>query len=147
MIEKFGLDQLRYFLLREVPLGNDGDFSEFSLINRINSDLSNNLENLIQRVVKFINKNFNNSVPNSLREEADQIKLICQGYEMIIPVKKKMKEFQISKCLEDIFFYIDKLNKYMDENQPWNSFKIDPKKAGKDLSILIECFRVIGILY
>jgi len=146
MIEKFGLDQLRYFLLREVPLGNDGDFSEFSLINRINSDLSNNLGNLIQRVVKFINKNFNNSVPNSLGEEADQIKLICQGYEMIVPVKKKMKEFQISKCLEDIFFYIDELNKYMDESQPWNSFKIDPKKAGKDLSILIECFRVIGIV-
>ena len=146
MIEKFGLDQLRYFLLREVPLGNDGDFSEFSLINRINSDLSNNLGNLIQRVVKFINKNFNNSVPNSLREEADQIKLICQGYEMIVPVKKKMEEFKISKCLEDIFFYIDELNKYMDESQPWNSFKIDPKKAGKDLSILIECFRVIGIV-
>ena len=62
---------------------------------------------------------------------------------MIVPVKKKMKEFQISKCLEDIFFYIDELNKYMDESQPWNSFKIDPKKAGKDLSILIECFRVI----
>ena len=146
IIEKFGLDQLRYFLLREVPLGNDGDFSESSLINRINSDLSNNLGNLIQRVVKFINKNFNNSVPNSLREEADEIKLICQGYEMIKTVKKKMKEFQISKCLEDIFFYIDELNKYMDESQPWNSFKIDPKKAGKDLSILIECFRVIGIL-
>ena len=146
MIEKFGLDQLRYFLLREVPLGNDGDFSESSLINRINSDLSNNLGNLIQRVVKFINKNFNNSVPNSLREEADEIKLICQGYEIIITVKKKMKEFQISKCLEDIFFYIDELNKYMDESQPWNSFKIDPKKAGKDLSILIECFRIIGIV-
>ena len=65
---------------------------------------------------------------------------------MIVPVKKKMKEFQISKCLEDIFFYIDELNKYMDESQPWNSFKIDPKKAGKDLSILIECFRIIGIV-
>ncbi len=146
MIEKFGLDQFRYFLLREVPLGNDGDFSEISLINRINSDLSNNLGNLIQRVIKFINKNFVNTVPFSILEDSDKNNIINKGYNLILIIKEKMIDFQISKCLEEIFLYVDELNKFMDESQPWNSFKNNPKKAGRDLSILIECFRIVGII-
>ena len=57
-----------------------------------------------------------------------------------------MNNFEISKCLEDVFLYIDELNKFVDECEPWKSFKLDPEKAGKDLSILIECFRIIGII-
>ncbi len=146
IIERFGLDQFRYFLLREVPLGNDGDFSEKSLINRINSDLSNNLGNLIQRVIKFINKNFDNAVPFSIVRDADKSNLTVKGYKLLSNLKEKMKEFQISKCLEEIFLYVDELNKFMDESKPWNSFKNNPEKAGRDLSILIECFRLVGII-
>ena len=146
MINKYGLDQFRYFLLREVPLGNDGDFSEKSLIIRINSDLSNNLGNLIQRVTKFLKKNFNNKIPYSLIDEHETNKQLKQGYLLINNIKIKMNNFEISKCLEDIFLYIDELNKFMDECEPWKSFKLDPEKAGKDLSILIECFRIIGII-
>ena len=57
-----------------------------------------------------------------------------------------MQNFEISKSLEEIFFYIDNLNKFMDESEPWNTFKKDPKKAGDDLTVLIEAFRLIGII-
>ena len=146
IIAKFGLDQFRYFLLREVTPGNDGDFSENSLINRINSDLSNNLGNLIQRVLKFLNKNFKNSVPFSLKDEFENYTQLAKGYQLIEILRKKITNFEINRCLEEIFFYIDYLNKFMDKSEPWNSFKIDQNKAGKDLSVLIECFRIVGIV-
>ena len=146
IINKFGLDQFRYFLLREVALGNDGDFSESSLINRINSDLSNNLGNLIQRVMKFLKKNYNNTVPYSTKDDWQNYTQLKMGYELIDLLKKKMINFEINKCLEEIFYYVDSLNKYMDKSEPWNSFKTDPNKAGKDLSVLIECFRIVGII-
>ncbi len=146
MIDKYGLDQFRYFLLREVPLGNDGDFSLNALVARINSDLSNNLGNLIQRVIKFLNKNFNNEIPISLKEEVKENKHITKGYELKKSIDIKMNEFQVSKCLEDIFLYIDELNKFMDDSEPWSTFKTKPEKAGKDLTILVECFRIIGII-
>ena len=147
MIEKYGLDQFRYFLLREVPLGNDGDFSVDSLINRVNADLSNNLGNLVQRVVKFLNKNFNNIIPYSVKDDTSNInRCLKNGYDLIKIIDKKMSDFNISKCLEDIFLFIDELNKFMDSSQPWNTFKENPQKAGRDLSMLIECFRIIGII-
>ncbi len=146
MIEKFGLDQFRYFLLREVPLGNDGDFSEISFINRINSDLSNNLGNLIQRVTKFLSKNFDNTIPSEIKYLKDNNHILKNGYELITKIDKIMQNFEISKSLEEIFFYIDNLNKFMDESEPWNTFKKDPKKAGDDLTVLIEAFRLIGII-
>ena len=146
IIENYGIDQFKYFLLREVPLGNDGDFSENSMVARINSDLSNNLGNLIQRVIKFINKNFDNSLPYSTDDDAEIHEIQARGYELINIIKFKMEKFQISKTLEDIFIYIDELNKFVDECEPWKSLKVNPEKAGKDLSILLECFRIIGII-
>ncbi len=146
IIDRFGLDQFKYFILREVPMGNDGDFSIDSLINRINSDLSNNLGNLIQRVIKFLNKNFENIVPYSIESELKRSDQLNKGYQLIDNIKNKMDEFQLSKCLEEIFLYIDDLNKFMDESEPWNSFRTSPEIAAKDLSILVECFRIIGII-
>ena len=146
MIEKFGLDQFRYFLLREVPLGNDGDFSEESFINRINSDLSNNLGNLIQRVTKFLKKNFNNEVPISLIDISKTPVQIKMGYDLSQTVDKTIENYQINKGLEEIFKYVDELNKFMDTSQPWNSFKENPSIAARDLSILVECFRILGII-
>ena len=131
MIDKYGLDQFRYFLLREVPLGNDGDFSINALVARINSDLSNNLGNLIQRVIKFLNKNFNNQVPISLKEEIQENNCITKGYKLKKSIDIKMNEFQVSKCLEDIFLYIDELNKFMDDSEPWSTLKQNLKKLEK----------------
>ena len=146
MIEKFGLDQFKYFLLREVPLGNDGDFSEKSFVNRINSDLSNNLGNLIQRVIKFLHKNYDNRIPVDITSDLKDYALLKEGYELQSKIDILMKNLQISKCLEEIFLYINNLNKFMDINQPWNTFKNSPQEAGECLSILIEAFRIVGII-
>ena len=131
IINKFGLDQFRYFLLREVPLGNDGDFSEQALINRINADLSNNFGNLVQRVIKFFKKNYSNY---NLKFSENNFKVsdeITNGYKLISRIEEKMNEFQVNKCIEEIFTYVDQLNKFMDDREPWKIFKTNPDKGGK----------------
>ncbi len=146
IINKFGLDQFRYFLLREVPLGNDGDFSEQALINRINADLSNNFGNLVQRVIKFFKKNYSNY---NLKFSENNFKVsdeITNGYKLISRIEEKMNEFQVNKCIEEIFTYVDQLNKFMDDREPWKIFKTNPDKAAESLLILIECFRILGII-
>ena len=146
MIDKYGLDQFRYFLIREIPLGNDGDFSKEAFLNRINSDLSNNLGNLIQRVMKFIYKNYDNRLPSKIDSTLDGYNLMKDGYDLLPFIDKKIENFEISKCLEEIFIYIDKLNKFVDSNEPWKVFKVEKEKAGNGLSILVETFRIVGIL-
>ena len=146
MIDKYGLDQFRYFLIREIPLGNDGDFSKEAFLNRINSDLSNNLGNLIQRVMKFIYKNYDNRLPSKIDSTLDGYNLIKDGYDLLPLIDRKIENFEISKCLEEIFVYIDKLNKFVDTNEPWKVFKVEKEKAGNGLSILVETFRIVGIL-
>ncbi len=145
MVENFGLDQFKYFLLREVPLGNDGDFSETSFLNRINSDLSNNLGNLIQRVMKFLSKNFEQKLPLTPLKNDDGFDLIEKGYSILESLENKFERFHISKCLEEIFFYIDDMNRFMDKSEPWKTFKKNPEEAAKTLSVLVESFRIIGI--
>jgi len=145
MIQKFGLDQLRYFLLREVTLGQDGDFSEHSFKTRINSDLSNNLGNLIQRTLKFNNKNFSNKMPFEL-EKPNKEDLLFEVYSIYEKIKPDMYNYQISKAIEKIFNLLSKLNKFMDKSEPWNSFKTNPELTAKDLSTLIESFRIMGII-
>lgn len=146
IIDKFGLDQFRYFLLREVPLGNDGDFSQDALINRINADLSNNFGNLVQRVIKFFKKNYHDSSLNIQTSNLNNSNEISYGYKLKHSIEKKMNEFQLHKCIEEIFTYIDQLNKFMDESEPWKTYKTNPDKAAKDLLVLIECFRILGII-
>lgn len=145
MIEKYGLDQFKYFLLREVTLGQDGDFSEYSFKARINSELSNNLGNLIQRALKFTSKNFKNKMPAEI-EVLGKNDLLNEVYGLLPKVKKHMQSLEINKAIDEIVAMLTKLNKFMDLAEPWNSIKINPKKTAYDLSTLIECFRVIGIL-
>ena len=145
MIEKYGLDQFKYFLLREVTLGQDGDFSEYSFKARINSELSNNLGNLIQRALKFTSKNFKNKMPAEI-EVLGKNDLLNEVYDLLPKVKKHMQSLEINKAIDEIVAMLTKLNKFMDLAEPWNSIKINPKKTAYDLSTLIECFRVIGIL-
>ena len=72
--------------------------------------------------------------------------LINDGYELLPLIDEKIQNFEISRCLEEIFTFIDKLNKFVDSNEPWKVFKVDRDKAGNGLSILVENFRIIGIL-
>jgi len=146
IIDNFGLDQFRYFLLREVTLGQDGDFSEKALKNRVNSDLSNNLGNLVQRTIKFLFKNFEGVLPSQLNLNSIDNYPLKDAYLLFQKVEKLINNLELSKGIDEIFIFISKLNKFMDESEPWNLIKDDRESTARVLTELIESFRVIGII-
>ena len=146
LISKFGLDQLKYFLIREITLGQDGDFSEKSFINRINSDLSNSLGNLISRTIKFTNKHFENKFPIELDGNILNSKILVSGYNLIEKYEVNIINFELNKALEKVWFFINQLNQYIDKMEPWSTIKINKVKTAETLSILIESIRLIGII-
>ena len=128
MINLYGLDQIRYFLLREVPFGNDGDFSKDAIAQRVNADLSNNYGNLIQRIASFIIKNANAEVskPNEIKEK-DQ-KLLQEFNVIFKNYLDNMESFQIDRALKNIFEYLSEVNAYVDEQAPWALKKTDTNR-------------------
>lgn len=147
-IKEYGVDAVRYFVLREVPFGNDGAFSEEALINRTNADLANTLGNLVNRTISMANKYFDGKVTNkSVIDDLDQELL-----EMIDKVDKivdeKMANLHVSEALEAIFEILRRSNKYIDETTPWvlakEEFSID--RLETVLYHLLEAIRVCGVL-
>ena len=115
-------------------------------MNRINADLANNLGNLIQRTLKFLSKNFSSKIPYSIINSDSKKKPLKDGYNLLDKINEQMEKFQISFSLQLIFEYITSLNKFMDKEEPWNSIKENPEKTARDLSLLVEGFRLTGIL-
>ena len=141
IIERYGLDQIRFFLFREVPFGNDGDFSKEAIIRRINSDLSNNLGNLIQRVCSFIKKNNNSQVENSFNFlEADKI-LLNLSLKKFENYKSYMKNYEIDKAIKEIFELLSLANIYVDNQEPWKLKKTDTQRMNVVLSVCVEIIR------
>ncbi len=118
-IEKYGVDAVRYFVLREVSFGNDGNFSEEALISRTNSDLANNLGNLVNRTITMAKKYFSGHVSNKLVNEDIDIELIDSVNSLKKVVAQKMEILHISEAIEAIFETYRKCNKYIDETMPW----------------------------
>ena len=146
IIGRFGLDQFRYFLLREVTLGQDGDFSEKALKSRVNSDLSNNFGNLVQRTLKFLFKNFQGVIPFQLDLNSFNNNPLKDAYLLFPKVEKLIINFELNKGIDEVFVFVSKLNKYMDESEPWNLIKNDRELTGKILTELIEGLRIVGII-
>ena len=147
LVDKYGIDQIRYFLLREVPFGNDGDFSNSQLINRINSDLANSYGNLFQRVVSMIFKNCNEKIPlkpNKFNKEdstlINSIKNNLDDYRRLIDEQK------FDQYLKNIWIVISNANKYVDEQAPWALKKNNFERMEVVLFTLVETIRQISIL-
>ncbi len=148
LIDKYGVDVVRYFLMREVPFGLDGDFSHSSLINRINSDLANDLGNLLSRSTAMLVKYFDGVVqaPGELSELDQSLK--NKAVEMISAVDTCMEELAFSKALQAIWDVISAGNKYIDETTPWAMAK-DPaqrERLGTVMYCLLEVQRLINTL-
>jgi len=119
IIERYGLDQIRFFLFREVPFGNDGDFSKETIAQRVNSDLSNNYGNLIQRISSFIVKNSNSKVIRPKKFHNDDITLYKSFDKMCEYYINFMENFQIDKSLKKVFEFLSDINAYVDNQAPW----------------------------
>ncbi|HET9148087.1 MAG TPA: methionine--tRNA ligase, partial [Acetobacteraceae bacterium] len=146
LIEEFGLDPLRFFLLREMPFGNDGDFSRRSLILKLNVELANDLGNLAQRTLSFIAKNAGGVLPaRGTPHEADQA---LRAMAEVLPerVRAAMDRLAFQEALEEIWKLVRAANAYIDHQAPWTLRRTDPERMGAVLRELCSVLRVIGVL-
>ena len=146
LVSQYGVDAVRYFMLRELPFGSDGDFSHRAMVGRINSDLANDFGNLAQRVLSFINKNAGAQVPQP-GAYAEPDRLLLQMASSLLPsVRPCFERQQFHHALELIWGVIAEANRYVDAQAPWALRKTDPARMATVLYVLVEVVRHVAIL-
>ena len=147
-IDSYGVDAVRYFVLREVPFGSDGSFSEEALITRTNGDLANVLGNLVNRTIGMANKYFDGVINNTFVNEEIDNNLINEATQLYSVVDGYMENLEVSKAITCIFDLLRNCNKYIDETMPWILAKDEAKKdrLATVLYNLIECIRISTVL-
>jgi methionyl-tRNA synthetase len=140
-VDEFGVDAVRYYLMSEMVLGSDATFSMESFIKRYNSDLANDLGNLVSRISTLINRNFDSTIPFSNDSKNDLSNEINN-----INIKDKLDNFQMDRLIQNIMDFIRSINRYMEKNQPWKLVKKDKKLAGNVLYNAAEFLRIATVM-
>lgn len=146
LADHFGVEQLRYFLLREVPFGRDGNYSEELIINRINADLANDLGNLAQRSLSMIGKNCEGQVPTPGAFEDSDTAMLRQVDGLLESCREAMDKQRIHAALDAIWSVVAEANRYFAEAAPWALKKTDPDRMGTVLYTTAETIRQVAIL-
>ncbi len=148
LVRHFGVDAIRYYVLREMPFASDGTITLETIISRYNADLANTLGNLVNRTVAMVNKYFGGKIKNPMVSEEVDSELIAQCKLTVSEISAKMKELRVADSLEAVMSLARRCNKYIDETMPWALAK-DEAKADRLKTVLynlIESIRFIGVL-
>ena len=146
IIEKYGIDQLRYYLIKEVSLGNDGNISLENLKNCINNDLANNYGNLCQRVFAFLKKNCENKLPKIDKLTKEEKTLTEKLKKDVNKLNKFINEQDLNNYIKQVIEYSFDSNKYFNDSEPWSLKKTDIKKMNSVLNTIVEQIKNISIL-
>ena len=145
LAERYGVDQLRYFFLREIPFGQDGNYSHEAIVNRINADLANDLGNLAQRSLSMIGKNCAGAVPKQgAPTEADD-EILSQACDALEKARAAMEEYAPHHALAEIFRVVAEANRYFASEEPWAKKKTDPARMEAVLYVTAETLRRLAI--
>ena len=146
IIKDYGIDQLRYYLIKEVSLGNDGSISMENLKNCINNDLANNYGNLCQRVFSFIKKNCNNKIPKVNNLEENDIRLIKNVKNSLPKLIELINKQDLNEYIKTVVNFSFEANKYFNDSEPWTFKKKDPVRMNEILFTIVEQIKNISIL-
>ena len=146
LVDTYGLDPVRYFLLRELPFGSDGDFSHRAVVGRLNGDLANDFGNLAQRVLVMINRNCGGCVPDPGELGAPDKALLDTAQKLLGAVRAHVAEQAFHLALEAIWRVVGEANRYIDERAPWALSRSDPARMRTVLYTLAETLRHLAIL-
>ena len=146
MVDHYGVDAVRYFFLREVPFGQDGNYSHESIVARINADLANDLGNLAQRSLSMIARNCKGELPEAEALTADDRRMLEKADSLIDACRTAMEHQQIHQALNATWAVVADANRYFAAAAPWELRKTDPARMGTVLHVTAEVIRQVGIL-
>ncbi|MDA8688319.1 methionine--tRNA ligase [Candidatus Pelagibacter bacterium] len=146
IINKYGIDQLRYYLIKEVSLGNDGSISMDNLKNCINNDLANNFGNLCQRVFSFIKKNCNNKIPENKNDNETDKKLLDNLHKNVPNLINLMNKQNLNEYIKMVVNFSFDANKYFNDSEPWAVKKKNPERMNSILNTVTQQIKNISIL-
>jgi methionyl-tRNA synthetase len=146
LADRYGVDQLRYFFLREVPFGQDGHYSHEAITGRINADLANDLGNLVQRSLSMIAKNCLGKIPSPQKFTAEDEALLNSCKILLPKIRMAMEQFALHTILADIWSLVGDANRYFAAQEPWRLTKTDPARRDTVLYVTIEVIRHIALL-
>lgn len=146
LIEEYGVDPVRYYLMREMVLGQDASFTIESFIKRYNSDLANDFGNLLSRISNLLKKFFDSRIPQDEDDSSEGLDVKSKAVETVAIVREKIDVMRVNEAIEIILQFVRSINKYIETKAPWKLAKEEPEIAGKVLFTAAEALRVSAIL-